>query len=100
MPCYGFGFRIFPHALRSPGRFQLRLTALSVPRLIANVPAIWRGQTPAGILDFHCEKAAIRFDREMPLQVGGDAEGYRREAILTMAPEPLELLDFRPAARA
>ncbi|GAC1341110.1 MAG: hypothetical protein NVSMB23_12210 [Myxococcales bacterium] len=100
VPCYGFGFRIFPHALRSPGRFQLRLTALSVPRLIANVPAIWRGQTPAGILDFHCEKAAIRFDREMPLQVGGDAEGYRREAILTMAPEPLELLDFRPAARA
>ncbi|HXN54706.1 MAG TPA: diacylglycerol kinase family protein [Myxococcales bacterium] len=100
VPCYGFGFRIFPHALRAPGRFQLRLTALSIPRLLASVPAIWRGQTPSGLLDFQCEKAAIRFDREMPLQVGGDAEGYRREVILSMSPEPIELLDFRSAARA
>jgi diacylglycerol kinase family enzyme len=100
VPCYGFGFRIFPHALRSPGRFQLRLTALSIPRLIANVPAIWRGQTPSGLLDFHCEKVAVRFDREMPLQVGGDAEGYRREVVLSMAAEAIQLLDFRPPARA
>ena len=100
VPCYGFGFRIFPHALRSPGSFQLRLTALSVPRIVANVPTIWRGQTPAGILDFHCDKVAIKFDREMPLQVGGDAEGYRREVVLGMCEQPLELLDFGSAARA
>ena len=100
VPCYGFKFRIFPHALLSPGRFQLRLTALSIPRIVANVPAIWRGQTPAGILDFHCDKVAIKFDREMPFQVGGDAEGYRREVVLGMCEQPLELLDFNSAARA
>jgi diacylglycerol kinase family enzyme len=100
VPCYGYGFRIFPHALRAPGKFQLRLTALSIPRILARVPAIWRGQTPKGLLDFQCEKVAIKFDREMPLQVGGDAEGYRRELVIGMSEQPLELLDFKTGARA
>ena len=96
VPCYGFGFRIFPHALRSPGSFQLRLTAMSAPRILANLRTIWRGETPrSGILDFSCDKVLVKFDRDMPLQVGGDAEGYRREVVLEMAERPLELLDFR-----
>lgn len=101
VPNYGFGFQIFPHALRAPGRFQLRLTAMSIPRILANLPSFWRGgPTPSGVFDFHCDKVLIRFDREMPLQVGGDAEGYRREVVFEMAERPLELLDFRsrPAA--
>lgn len=96
VPCYGYGFKIFPHALQAPGRFQLRLTAMSVPKILANLRTIWKGGTPpTGILDFHCEKVLIRFDREMPVQVGGDAEGYRREIVLEMAERPLELLDFK-----
>jgi diacylglycerol kinase family enzyme len=95
VPCYGYGFKIFPHALRSPGRFQLRVTAMSVAKILGNLRTIWKGGTPrTGILDFHCEKVLIRFDREMPVQVGGDAEGYRRELVLEMAERPLELLDF------
>ena len=101
VPCYGFGFRIFPHALRSPGAFQLRLTAMSAPKILANLRTIWRGETPrTGILDFSCDKVLVKFDRDMPLQVGGDAEGYRREVVLEMAERPLELLDFRPQPRA
>jgi hypothetical protein len=96
VPNYGFGFQIFPYALRAPGRFQLRLTAISVPAVLANLRTLWRGGTPPdGVLDFHCEKVLIRFDRDMPLQVGGDAEGYRREVVFEMADRPLELLDFR-----
>src|SRR5205085_850540 len=57
---------------------------------------LWRGgPPPPGIVDFHCDKVAIRFDREIPLQVGGDAEGYRREVIFEMAERPLQLLDLR-----
>ncbi len=103
VPFYGFGFQIFPHALRAPGRFQLRLTAITVPRILGNLRKIWKGGTPDGILDFHCDKVLVKFDREMPVQIGGDAEGYRREVVLEMAERPIELLDFRPqslAARA
>jgi diacylglycerol kinase family enzyme len=96
VPNYGFGFRIFPHALRAPGRFQLRLTAIGVPKILANLRTLWRGgPAPAGMFDFHCDKVLIKFDRDMPLQVGGDAEGYHREVLLEMAERPLELLDFR-----
>jgi len=96
VPNYGFGFQMFPHALRAPGRFQLRLTAIGVPKVLANLRTLWRGgRPPAGVHDFECDKVLIRFDREMPLQVGGDAEGYRREVVFEMAERPLELLDFR-----
>jgi diacylglycerol kinase family enzyme len=96
VPNYGFGFQMFPYALRAPGRFQLRLTAISVPTILANLRSLWRGGTPPeGVLDFQCDKALIKFDRDMPLQVGGDAEGYRREVLFEMTERPLELLDFR-----
>ena len=99
VPNYGFGFQMFPHALRAPGRFQLRLTAIGVPKVLANLRTLWRGgPAPSGVLDFHCDKVLIRFDREMPLQIGGDAEGYRREVVFEMAERPLELLDFRARA--
>jgi len=95
VPCYGYGLQIFPHALRSPGRFQLRLTAMGVPRILGNLRKIWKGQTPrTGLFDFSCTKVQITFDRDMPLQVGGDAEGYRKQLVLEMADEPIELLDF------
>ena len=96
VPNYGFGFQIFPHALQSPGKFQLRLTAISVPKILKNLCTLWTGgTTPSGVIDFHCDRVLIKFDRDMPLQVGGDAEGYRREVVLSMAERPLELLDFR-----
>jgi diacylglycerol kinase family enzyme len=101
VPNYGFGFQIFPWALQQPGMFQLRLTAISVAKILANLRTFWRGgPPPAGVLDFHCEKVLIRFDREMPVQVGGDGEGYRREVVLEMEERPLELLDFHARPQA
>ena len=100
VPNYGFGFQIFPHALSSPGKFQLRLTAISVPKILKNLRTLWNGgTTPPGVVDFHCDRVLIKFDRDMPLQVGGDAEGYRREVVLEMAERPIELLDFRARPR-
>jgi diacylglycerol kinase family enzyme len=97
-PYYGYGFTVFPHALRSPGRMHLRVTAMTVPEILRNLGAIWKGRTPAGMLDFHVDKVAMRFDRPMPFQIGGDAEGYHREVVLEMDPRPIELLDFKAMA--
>src|SRR2546425_278006 len=96
VPYYGFGFRVFPYALRAPGRFQLRLTAIGVPKILSNLRTLWRGgPPPSGIFDFHFDKVSLPFDPGMPLQGGGQAEGDRREVVFEMAERPLELLDFR-----
>ena len=94
VPYYGYNFTIFPHALRSPGQMHLRLTALSVPQVLSHLPEIWKGRTPAGMLDFHADRVRMVFERPMPFQVGGDAEGYRSEVTLGVGPRPVELLDF------
>lgn len=99
VPCYGFGFTIFPHAMKVHGQMHLRVTAMTVPEIIRHLPAIWKGRTPrTGILDFHAEKVRMKFDRPMPFQVGGDAEGYRDEVVMGVDPRTVELLDFRASA--
>jgi diacylglycerol kinase family enzyme len=96
VPCYGFGFQMFPFALKAPGRFQLRLSAMGLVKMLTQASRMWRGQTPrTGVLDFQCERVRISFDREMPFQVGGDAEGYRRQVELGMSDESLQLLNFK-----
>src|SRR5256885_946590 len=54
----------------------------------------WAVATRKGVADFLCDSVRVEFDREMPFQIGGDAEGYRRELELSMCDQPLELLDF------
>lgn len=99
VPTYGYGFTIFPHALKAPGRMQLRLTAMSAPEILRHLPAIWKGRTPgSALLDFHVDKVRMTFDRPMPYQVGGDAEGYREEVVLGVDPVPVEMLDFKTCA--
>ena len=72
---------------------------MSLPKMLAQFPRIWRGHTPrSGVLDFDCDEVRITFDRAMPLQVGGDAEGYRKQLVVGMADEPLELIDFSRGA--
>lgn len=97
VPCYGFGFTLFPHAPKSTRSMQLRLTAMPLGEVLRNLPAIWKGRTPsAGVLDFHVDRVRIAFDRPMPFQVGGDAEGDRTEVTLGVDSREVELLDFRP----
>jgi len=95
IPFYGFDFKIFPFAARRAGTMHLRLGAESTPRILANLPKLWRGRWfPEGILDFHAREVRIQFERPMPFQIGGDAEGYRDEVVLELAPEAVEVMDF------
>ncbi|HTP50711.1 MAG TPA: diacylglycerol kinase family protein [Anaeromyxobacteraceae bacterium] len=101
VPYYGFGLRAFPFAGRRPGVMQVRVaTRIPVTALIANVPRIFAGAfTHPGLLDFEAERVSMSFDQEMPIQVGGDAEGLRSEISLGMAPRGVELLDYAAAPR-
>jgi hypothetical protein len=98
VPFYGFGMRAFPFADACEGMLQLRVvTDVSVASVLWNLPRIWSGEfAHDGLVDFHAEKVTVSFERPMPLQVGGDAEGWRQEVTFGLAPECLELVDFTP----
>ena len=101
VPFYGFGLKAFPFADTSPGMLQLRIaTEVPVSTLVWNVKSIWSGNFDhPGLLDFHADRVAIRCDRPVPLQVGGDAAGERDEITFGIAPDPVELVDFAASAR-
>jgi diacylglycerol kinase family enzyme len=100
VPFYGMGLRIFPHAGKAPGMMQLRVVSdPAVSTLLMNLHRIWAGDFAHDtIFDFHADHVSLRFERPTPLQIGGDAEGWRREVSFGMARSPVELVDFRVAA--
>jgi diacylglycerol kinase family enzyme len=102
VPFYGMGLRIFPHAGKVPGLMQLRVVSdPAVATLVMNLHRIWAGDFAHDkVLDFHADHVTLRFERPIPLQVGGDAEGHREAVSFGMAPAPVELVDFRGSAAA
>lgn len=95
MPFYGYGLRMFPFAHQRPGRMQLRLSQVGALEALAHLPALWKGAWfPEGVQDFHATEVTLTFERELPLQLGGDAAGWRREVTFRVAPEPVELVDL------
>lgn len=96
VPFYGFGLRAFPFAASAPGMMQIRVVGqVPISTLLWNLPRVWSGQfSHPGIQDFHAESVRVTFERPMPLQLGGDASGWRDEVAFGMAP-PVELVDFQ-----
>ena len=41
----------------------------------------------------------MRFERQVPLQIGGDAEGWVDAVDFEMSPRAVELVDFAASAR-
>jgi diacylglycerol kinase family enzyme len=101
VPYYGFGLKAFPFAGRRAGAMQLRIvTRIPVSALLANVARIFAGEfSHPGLLDFMVDRVSMSFDRPVPLQVGGDAEGSRDRLEMGIAPRPVQVLDFRVLAR-
>ncbi len=100
VPYYGLGLKAFPWADRASGMMQLRvISSIGVATLALNLHRIWSGAfAHEGLIDFHADQVALRFERPMPLQVGGDAEGWRDEVTFGVAGSPVELVDFGTAA--
>ncbi|MGC3998442.1 MAG: hypothetical protein QM767_13635 [Anaeromyxobacter sp.] len=102
VPYYGLGLRVFPFAEKAPGMMQVRVaTTISLASILLNLPRVWDGTfAHEGLLDFHADRVAVSFERPMPLQVGGDAEGWRDALTFGMAANPVEMVDFGAPAVA
>jgi diacylglycerol kinase family enzyme len=96
IPYYGFGFRCFPFADERPDRMNLRISTISPLALVANFPAIWRGDYDDRkvVSDFLVEEVSIETVPETEFQIGGDPKGKRKKVRMRLAPDPIRLVDF------
>ena len=101
VPYYGFKLRAFPFAGRRDGTLQVRvITRIPVPSMVVHARKIFSGEFQhPGLLDFEAERVEMSFDRPVPFQVGGDAEGYRERLTLGIASQSVQLLDYTAGAR-
>ena len=95
VPFYGFNLKMFPFAGSAPGKMQLRVSNIGPITALTHLDAIWKGRfRHPEISDFLVEEVVIRANQPLPLQVGGDAEGYRDEVRLGLAPQQIEMVDY------
>ena len=99
-PEFGFGFRAFPFARAKPGFMNVRIYERPMLEATRNIVGIWRGAHPMpGMNDFFLTHAEMTFSRPMPFQIGGDGLGVRERIEFRVAPETVEVVDWK-AARA
>lgn len=96
-PYFGYHFRAFPFAGRRRGYFSLRAVSITSGQLLSNLSSVWKGKYFKGFNDFHARKVSIRSEEQLPFQMGGEPEGYRKELTIEIAPERVELVDFSHA---
>lgn len=97
VPFYGYHLKIFPHALRRSDRFHLRISALSIPQCLWNLPAIWNGSLAhQRVFDFLVEGVKIDSSEPMPYQTSGDGRGYRDSLEVNLSSRTFRVLDRSP----
>lgn len=95
VPFYGYKLRMFPFAGQVPGTMQLRIANVPPLTILSHLGSIWNGTfRHPRLLDFLVESVVIRSSESLPLQVGGDAEGFGTEFEFRLAPRSVELVDF------
>lgn len=95
-PFYGYAMRMLPHAELLDTHFTIRVSVLSIPQTINNLPGIWTGEyEDDSLYDFVAESVYVRYSTEVPYQVGGDAAGMRRDLVLELSPRRLPVVCFQ-----
>ena len=85
IPFYGLGLRIFPHADRMPGRFQLRLSDAGAGEILTHLPSVWKGRYGSPrIHDFLVDEVELVLAKPAPFQANGDLLGDRERMTLKL----------------
>ena len=93
---YGFNLKVYPYAGVKEGYMQLRLANVKVLSILPSVPVVWKGTWETeGLADFLVKDITVESDEELPFQLGGDPEGFRKKTRFTVSDFMPEVLDFR-----
>jgi len=95
IPYFGYAFRAFPHADRVRGTMHLRIANLEVGESLLNLWQLWKGtyRSPK-VIDFITDRVELTFDRELPLQVGGDPMGYTDRVVFSVPDLTAKVIAF------
>jgi hypothetical protein len=97
----GFGFKGLHLARALPGRMHVRVYAGTAGEATLNLPKLWRGQHPLpGSHDFLLTHCRMEFDREVPVEVGGDLIGLRSQVEYRLAEQIVPVVDWTRVAVA
>jgi len=92
----GLGFRAFSFGRGEPTRLAVRIFSGSAIRAVLSLPTLWRGGHVRGEDHrFLLTRCRFEFDREMPYETGGDLAGTKRTLEMRVAPNAVDLVDFR-----
>lgn len=93
IPYYGGGIKMFPFAQEEEGKVQLRVAAMGLGSVIANLyPAVWNGTYSNPLLfDFLIEDVTVISSEQAPYQIGGDAMGYKKKVRFKATEAPVNM---------
>ncbi len=95
-PSSGTASARFPFAERMPGFFSIRAYNRAALRAVVSIPRLWTGSHPiSGMHDWFATHVRMTFSRPMPLQIGGDAHGFRRTVEYRAAARETKMVDWR-----
>lgn len=98
---WGFGFRAFPFAGLMPRTFCARVYTGRAFEATLKMGALWRGAHPLPKThNWLLTRCKMVFSRPVPFQIGGDRLGHRSEVEYNLAPEQVDMLDWRAMAEA
>lgn len=86
IPHLGMKLKMFPQVAQRKDRFQLRIGLINPLKVLVNMPALFRGEfEDEGIWDFRCSAISISATEEVPIQMGGDLMGRRKDVLIRLA---------------
>lgn len=95
-PELGYRFRAYPFAERFLGMMNVRVYDEQTVSAVLRIPRIWRGEHPLrGMHDWFATKVRMTFSRPVPLQIGGDAVGFRQTVEASISDREVEVIDWR-----
>ncbi|MFT3766947.1 MAG: diacylglycerol kinase family protein [Minicystis sp.] len=98
---WGFGFRAFPFAGRVPRRFCMRIYAGKALEATLRMKQLWQGAHPVPKMHtWLLTQCKATFSRPVPFQIGGDRLGIRSEVDYALAPDQVDVLDWRAVGSA
>jgi diacylglycerol kinase family enzyme len=94
-PFYGYKMKMFPFATQRKGRFQLRVVEMSPLQIARHIYSAWNGELRhPQLLDYYVDRVRVEFEQAMPYQLGGEATGFRKEVVFSLASRSTKMLGY------